>query len=343
VGRARAGRTAERSTAVFRGRFGFELFGEDPERREQLIAAAGTKPVERPLQGSDPPASMLRDDDPVLIRDAEDRPSAIVVILPTLQEPRSIQLVGEQTRCGGSQPHARRKLAHSQALLQREHQKQWQVPRAKHTRISHQLHKSSCRPAAHPDRAQQVEQLQCPLVDQRQGWFPLVFRHRTAGTIMLNFKTIEAARFTWRQRRRRMSAFTEKEVEYLRGQRLARLATVGKDSSPHVVPVGFRVDADSGAIEVGGHGLSRSKKWRDLQANSKVALVIDDLASTQPWTPRGIEIRGRAELHDEGGNKFGPGWDRAWLRILPQRIVSWGINGPAFSDEGRSARTVGES
>ena len=138
-----------------------------------------------------------------------------------------------------------------------------------------------------------------------------------------------------------MSIFTDKEIEYLRGQRLGRLATVGSDGSPHVVPVGFRLEA--GRIEVGGHGLSRSKKWRDLQANPRVALVIDDLASSQPWTPRGIEIRGRAELHDDGGEKFGPGWDQAWLRILPRRVVSWGISGAAFSPEGRSARTVGEA
>lgn len=58
----------------------------------------------------------------------------------------------------------------------------------------------------------------------------------------------------------------------------SRISLGSWDSSPHVVPVGFRVDADSGAIEVGGHGLSRSKKWRDLPANPKVALVIDDLA-----------------------------------------------------------------
>ena len=137
-----------------------------------------------------------------------------------------------------------------------------------------------------------------------------------------------------------MSHFSEKEISYLRGQRLGRLATVGSDGSPHVVPVGFRLDAEGNAIEVGGHGLSRSKKWRDLQAKPQVALVVDDLASVNPWTPRGVEVRGRAELHDTGGEKFGPGWDTAWIRILPRRIVSWGIEGAAFSPGGRSARTV---
>jgi pyridoxamine 5'-phosphate oxidase family protein len=52
-----------------------------------------------------------------------------------------------------------------------------------------------------------------------------------------------------------MSAFTEKEIEYLRGQRLGRLATVGRGGSPHVVPVGFRLGPEDEAIEVGGHGL----------------------------------------------------------------------------------------
>jgi len=137
-----------------------------------------------------------------------------------------------------------------------------------------------------------------------------------------------------------MSPFTEKEIGYLRQQRLGRLATVGSDGSPHVVPVGFRLDAEDQVIEVGGHGLSGSKKWRDLQANPRIALVIDDLESVNPWTPRGIEVRGRAELHAEGGEKFGPGWDSAWIRILPQRIVSWGIEGAPFSAAGRSARSV---
>jgi len=63
-----------------------------------------------------------------------------------------------------------------------------------------------------------------------------------------------------------MSPFTEKEIDYLRGQRLGRLATASGGGSPHIVPVGFRLDAEAGTIEIGGHGLSRSKKWRDLQA-----------------------------------------------------------------------------
>ena len=139
-----------------------------------------------------------------------------------------------------------------------------------------------------------------------------------------------------------MSPFTPAEIEYLRGQRLGRLATVGGDGSPHIVPFGFRLDAQAGSIEIGGHGLSKSKKWRDLSGNPRAALVVDDLVSMNPWIPRGIEIRGRAELHGQGGERFGGGWDSAWFSVVPQRIISWGIEGPPFSEAGRSARSVGK-
>ena len=138
-----------------------------------------------------------------------------------------------------------------------------------------------------------------------------------------------------------MGVFTDKELEYLKGQRLARLATSDAEGSPHVVPVGFRVSDDGSAIDVGGHGFAGSKKYRDIKANARVAIVVDDLASVQPWTPRGIEVRGIAELHDSGGAaKFGSGWDEAWVRIVPQRVNSWGIEAPAFTEGSRSARSI---
>ena len=63
-----------------------------------------------------------------------------------------------------------------------------------------------------------------------------------------------------------MTTFTEKEIEYLRGQLLGRLATVGHDGSPHVVPIGFRLGQEDAAIEIGGHALKGSKKWRNMEA-----------------------------------------------------------------------------
>jgi pyridoxamine 5'-phosphate oxidase family protein len=139
-----------------------------------------------------------------------------------------------------------------------------------------------------------------------------------------------------------MSSFTDKEIEYLREQPLGRMATTGSDGAPHIAPVGFRFDPSAETIQIGGHGMATSKKWRDLQANPKIAFAVDDLVSTNPWTPRGILIRGRAELHPEGGEQhFGDGWDPAWLEVVPQRIIAWGIEGSAFSETGRrTSRSV---
>ncbi len=55
-----------------------------------------------------------------------------------------------------------------------------------------------------------------------------------------------------------MSAFTDLEIEYMAGQRLGRIATVGADGQPHVVPTSFRYNAEHDAIDVGGSANARS-------------------------------------------------------------------------------------
>jgi pyridoxamine 5'-phosphate oxidase family protein len=120
---------------------------------------------------------------------------------------------------------------------------------------------------------------------------------------------------------------TEKEIEYLTGQRLGRLATVTPRGRAHVVPTGFRLDAERTAIEIGGHNLAarRPLYLRSIEANPWVAFVVDDLASVNPWAPRGVMIRGRAEIYASGGERLGPGFDAMLVRITPSRIRSWGI------------------
>jgi pyridoxamine 5'-phosphate oxidase family protein len=135
-----------------------------------------------------------------------------------------------------------------------------------------------------------------------------------------------------------MSGFTDNEVAYLQSQRLGRLATVGADGTPHAVPVGFRLDAATGAIEIGGRNLAASKKFRDLRDRPRAAFVVDDLQTTDPWRPRGLEIRGGAETFEQGGERFGEGWDAAWIRVVPERIVAWGLDADPFA--GANSRTV---
>jgi pyridoxamine 5'-phosphate oxidase family protein len=122
-----------------------------------------------------------------------------------------------------------------------------------------------------------------------------------------------------------MIDFTDAEIEYLAGQRLARIATAGADRRPHVVPVSFRVDRERGTIDCGGIHVETTKKWRDVQANPWAALVVDDLISVDPWQPRMLEVRGRAETISTGGGTLGPGFGDAFIRIHPEKKNSYGI------------------
>ena len=114
-----------------------------------------------------------------------------------------------------------------------------------------------------------------------------------------------------------MSVFTETELSYLLGERrLARLATVGADGTPHVAPVGWTYNAELDAIDIGGHNIERTKKYRDVAHSERAALVIDDIASVNPWHVRGVEVRGPAEVVEDR---------RPLIRVHPARVVSWGL------------------
>jgi PPOX class F420-dependent enzyme/OxyR family protein len=119
--------------------------------------------------------------------------------------------------------------------------------------------------------------------------------------------------------------FTEKELHFLRSQRLGRLATVGADGRPHNVPVGVHYNAELAVFDIVGLDLGKSRKYRDVLGNPLVSFVVDDVAETDPWTPRGIEIRGRAVALTEGGRKYGDLVAEEIIRIVPDRLISWGI------------------
>jgi pyridoxamine 5'-phosphate oxidase family protein len=113
-----------------------------------------------------------------------------------------------------------------------------------------------------------------------------------------------------------MSAFTPAEIEYLSGQRLARLATASGDGQPDVSAVGFGLDGDD--IVSGGLDLTKTVRYRHLTSNPQATIVIDDLASTEPWKPRGVKVRGRAIVEEDDGSLR--------IRIRPTTVWSWNIN-----------------
>jgi pyridoxamine 5'-phosphate oxidase family protein len=135
-----------------------------------------------------------------------------------------------------------------------------------------------------------------------------------------------------------MSSFTPNEIAYLQSQILGRLATVGANGDPHVVPVGFRYNPDLDTIDIGGHGIAQSKKYRDIARSGRAAFVVDDLVSANPWTPRMITVRGRGEALSSGGQAVMPDFAPELIRIYPAWIGSFGINASGY---GLDSRKVG--
>lgn len=132
------------------------------------------------------------------------------------------------------------------------------------------------------------------------------------------------------------SIFTEGELAYLASQRLGRLATAQPDGTLQVSPVGFAVNLEHQTIDIGGRDMARSRKFRNVQANGRVAFVVDDLASVQPWVVRCLEIRGRGEAITEPTDSASR-VRGSIIRVFPQRIISWGFDPPELA---RGSRDV---
>ncbi len=128
------------------------------------------------------------------------------------------------------------------------------------------------------------------------------------------------------------SIYSEPEIEYLKSQRLARIATATKQGKPDVSPVAFEFDGTH--FFIGSHSQNiflSTRKYKNVRnGNKEVALVIDDLESVQPWIPRAMKINGIAEIVEHNG-MFGPG---KYLEITPSITWSWGIKGIQQRKEG---------
>jgi pyridoxamine 5'-phosphate oxidase family protein len=127
-----------------------------------------------------------------------------------------------------------------------------------------------------------------------------------------------------------MSVFSEAEIAYLQNKTMGRLATIGADGRPHLVPLTYRFNADEDAVDIGGVDFANSKKWRDMLRNPHVAFLVDDASAEGAHA---IEIRGNAEPHFIGGELINPRFPTfkpEFVRVRPQRIVSWGLETQGF-------------
>ncbi|HEY1623858.1 MAG TPA: PPOX class F420-dependent oxidoreductase [Streptosporangiaceae bacterium] len=110
-------------------------------------------------------------------------------------------------------------------------------------------------------------------------------------------------------------SFTAEEVAYIRSQGLVRVATAAADGQPDVVPTGYEFDGTH--FYIGGFDTTNTRRTRNVQAgNDKVAFVIDDIVSADPYTPRFLRVYGTAELVDRDSQPI--------LKITP--VISWSFN-----------------
>lgn len=128
-----------------------------------------------------------------------------------------------------------------------------------------------------------------------------------------------------------MGAFTGPELDYLNNQPLMRFASASPQGRPDVVAVAFSVDGDD--IVTSGFDIRKTVRYRNVGKNPRASVVVDDLASTDPWAPRGIKVYGSAVIEeDSAGQRF---------RISPEVIWSWGINDVVAGIPAIQRRNVG--
>ena len=121
-----------------------------------------------------------------------------------------------------------------------------------------------------------------------------------------------------------MRRFSDSELTYLRRQRLGRLATIDHNGAPQNSAVGFRI-GDDDTILIGGRALGDSRKFKNVERNAKVAFLVDDIASLDPWHVRAVEIRGWAEAQRDVEPVM-RGMSPERILIHPERVISFGLD-----------------
>jgi pyridoxamine 5'-phosphate oxidase-like protein len=146
----------------------------------------------------------------------------------------------------------------------------------------------------------------------------------------------------------------EELAELLRDARTMRVGTVSSDGSPHVVPLWFVWHAGS----IWMNNLRRSRRTQDLWAGSPVALCID--VGEEYFELRGAVLYGMHEevppddpdlptVRKAFGDKYFGGHDAAdrkshdWLRMDPERIVTWDFRKIPAGRDDRAELSKGRS
>jgi PPOX class probable F420-dependent enzyme len=109
---------------------------------------------------------------------------------------------------------------------------------------------------------------------------------------------------------------------------VARLATVGADGAPHLVPVTFALDGDAIVTAVDGKPKRGTplRRFENVSANPRVSLLVDayDADWTRLWWAR---ADGRASIVADGAELEGA---LAALRARYPQYATVALTGPAI-------------
>jgi Pyridoxamine 5'-phosphate oxidase len=142
------------------------------------------------------------------------------------------------------------------------------------------------------------------------------------------------------QRRGQRIAMTAPEIDaFLGTERTCRVASVGADGAPHTSALWFVWDGEALWL----NSIVKSQRWTNLLRDARVSVLVD--AGEDYMELRGVELIGRVEpvgdvprsaapepavevperLFGEkyAGGAFVPDGRHAWLRLVPEKIVSW--------------------
>src|ERR1700679_4278338 len=116
--------------------------------------------------------------------------------------------------------------------------------------------------------------------------------------------------------------FTDAEQRFLVRQPRGHLSTIGPDGVPQVKPLGFSYNAALGTIDIAGFNMGRSAKYRNVQANPRVAFVVDEVTESTMEGSHFLEIRGIAEAVS-GPASSDPHLASEIIRIHPRRLIAY--------------------
>jgi pyridoxamine 5'-phosphate oxidase family protein len=134
-------------------------------------------------------------------------------------------------------------------------------------------------------------------------------------------------------------ALTHAEKQFLTRQPRGHLSTIGLDGTPQVKPLGFSYNAVLGTIDIAGFNMGRSAKFRNVQANPRVAFVVDEVTEPTMDGSHFLEIRGIAEAATGPVSADGLLAPEI-IRIHPRRVIAYNVDpaNPGLQTRGLAAR-----